>query len=65
MGAPRHLLEGVSATAMDSVPHVYVVATARSRWAQYGQYMTDIRNDTLLHLIHEKGIILMAPLASA
>ena len=54
VGAPRHVLEGASATAMDSVAQVYVVATAKPRWAQYGQYMTDIRKDTLQHLMHEK-----------
>ena len=58
MGAPGHVLEGASATDMDSVPQVYVVATARPRWGQYGQYMMDIRNDTLLHLMHEKEVSL-------
>ena len=42
-------MEGASDTAMDSVALVCVIATT-----QYGQYMTDIRNDTLLHLMHEK-----------
>ena len=30
MGAPRHVLEGVSASDMDSVEHDYVVAPART-----------------------------------
>ena len=50
MGAPGHVLECASATAMDSVAQVYVDTTASPRWAQYGQYMTDIRNDTLFAL---------------
>ena len=30
MGAPRHVLEGVSASDMDSAAHAYVVAPART-----------------------------------
>ena len=30
MGAPRQVLEGVSASDMDSVAHAYVVAPART-----------------------------------
>ena len=61
MGEPRHVLEGASATAMDSVAQVYVFATARPRWTQYGKYgkyMMDIRNDILLHLMYKKEVSL-------
>ena len=31
MGAPRHVLEGVSASDMDSLAHAYVVVPARTK----------------------------------